>query len=180
MVEKKVICKVICRLNLFILLAIFFLVFYMQDELSDYLLKRTTIATRFEEKDTLVFPTLTACMTNGQKTSVARKFGVDMNWELLYDADILERSNSKNLSEVRNQLSYILNRDFKIVWITTDMGQLTEKHTQLKEGKNKLGDIELDVEPIFSMRYLTCYKIQMNPSNVRMGITALQFLQRIA
>ena len=147
--------------------------------MSDYLLKRTTIATRFEEKDTLVFPTLTACMSNGQKTSVARKFGVDMNWELLYDADILERSNSKNLYEVRNQLSYILNRDFEIIWITTDMGQLTEKHTQLKEGKNKLGDIELDVEPIFSMRYLTCYKIQMNPGEVRMGITALQFLQTV-
>ena len=179
MAEKKLIYKYLCRINLFILLAILFVVFYMQDQMSDYLLKRTTIATRFEEKDTLVFPTLTACMTNGQKTSVARKFGVDMNWELLYDADILERSNSKNISEVRNQLSYILNRDFEIVWITTDMGQLTEKHTQLKEGKNKLGDIELDVEPIFSMRYLTCYKIQMNPGEVRMGITALQFLQTV-
>ena len=84
MSEKKLIYKYLCRVNLFILLAILFVVFYMQDQMSDYLLKRSTIATRFEEKDTLVFPTLTACMSNGQKTSVARKFGVDMNWELLY------------------------------------------------------------------------------------------------
>ena len=153
MVTKKVICKFMCRATLFIILTVLFVVFYMQDQMSDYLSNRSTISTRIEELTSLEFPTLIICMSSGQKRSVARKFGAAMSWMFFFDnKNILSTTGLGNLSAVRNQLSYILNRDF----------ELTASGTKLHKGKNNVADFELDVEPIYTMQYLTCYKIKLN------------------
>ena len=152
MVEKKLVCKVICKVNLFFLLFIVFVVFYMYDEMSDFLKERTTISTRFDKADVSDFPTITICMSNSLKTSVAKKYGMAFTTDS-WNENILNRTVLRNMSEIQNQLSYILNRDFEI--ILAGNGQ-----TILNEGRNKKWHYEIDVKPILTM-YLTCYKIQV-------------------
>ena len=55
-----------------ILLTVFVMV-YLKDEVRDFLEKRTTITTKFQEGEVVEFPTLTFCIHPGLKTSVARE-----------------------------------------------------------------------------------------------------------
>ena len=170
-IEKRILCKILFRITLFSLLMVLFVAFYMQDEMSDYLLHRTTISTRFEEKDTTEFPTITVCMRNGVKASVAKKFGLALNVQLLYDESVLKTSKLENLTKARNQLSYMLNRDFDI--------QVSGK--SLKTGKNIMGGgYELEVEPIHTLHSLTCYKLQVNNSEEKVPVEfRMKFMQTV-
>ena len=90
MAKKKLICKTIFKVTLFILLLVLFVNYYMWDEMSDYLLKRTTLSTRFEDTEASDFPTITLCMSSGLKRSVARKFGVAFTSDI-YNENIFNR-----------------------------------------------------------------------------------------
>ena len=57
MLSKKVI-KFLSVLTFYTCLMILFVLFYMQDQMNDYIKKRTTLTTRFEMPDEMEFPTV--------------------------------------------------------------------------------------------------------------------------
>ena len=117
MVEATTAYKTLCKLILFLILTVLFVMFYMKDQMTDYLMKRTTISTRFEEVKRLEFPTLTICISYGQKPSIARQLGLSLNYDILgygISDEVLKKANANNLSEVFEKVSYILDRDFEI------------------------------------------------------------------
>ena len=90
---------------------ILFVLFYMQDQMNDYIKRRTTLSTRFAMLDEMEFPTMTICMQEGMKESVKDKYGLSENigfWLNSYGPA------NNTLSETFEDLSFILNRDFTI------------------------------------------------------------------
>ena len=162
--------KAIYKLILFLILAVLFVLFYMRDQMRDYLMNRTTISTRFEEAKSrrLEFPTLTICMSYGQKPSVARQLGLSLNYDILgygISEEVLEKAGAQNLSQVFDQVSYILDRDIEL---TYSFGVENENPKKMREGPNQFTVVRngteisshFTVEAIHTMQYATCYKLQ--------------------
>ena len=72
--NKFMILKILSRIVIYGCLAAFFFAFYLQDQMSDFLLRRTTVTSRIEQVSELDPPTLTICMDPPFKVSFAKKF----------------------------------------------------------------------------------------------------------
>ena len=171
MVDTTTLFKTLCKLILFLILAVLFVMFYMKDQMTDYLMNRTTISTRFEEVKRLEYPTLTICISYGQKPSIARHLGLSLNYDILgygISEEFLKEANAKNLSEVFEKVSYILDRDFEITYSFGFENKNQNNPKKMEVGKNHFtlnrngSEVVLNftVEAIQTMQYATCYKIE--------------------
>ena len=137
------------------LLALAFVRFYLNDQFKDFLEKRTTVTTKFEEAEALEFPTLTFCIHPGGKTSVAQKFGLTNFAETF----LKETSTNLTLPQLFNELSYTLNQDFEIAVRT-----LYTKNTYLRPGLTSVPFrktwLKFDTQPIITYFMGKCYKVQ--------------------
>ena len=159
MLSKKVI-KFLSVLTFYTCLMILFVLFYMQDQMNDYIKKRTTLTTRFEMPDEMEFPTMTICMRKGMKKSVKDKYEFSENFDFWLNS---YGPQNNTLSETFEDLSFILNRDFAV-----GISQfLTLKEVNLTLGinfvQNPFSNGSFDSYSVESLRtayYGTCYKIQ--------------------
>ena len=153
-------------------LMIVFVSFYLQDQMSDFIMKRTTMSTRFETPKQIEFPTITICMQEGMKQSVKEKYGLDQNQHILHnyfgktDNPYYVGYPNMSLSEIFYELSYILGRDF-----TMKLSHSLAAQQYLKVGLNSINFMNgtLDMYIIKSINtyyYGTCYKIQPMQSDV--------------
>ena len=167
MVDTTTLFKTFCKLILFLILAFLFVMFYMKDQMTDYLMNRTTISTRFEEVKRLEYPTLTICISYGQKPSNARQLGLSLNYDILgygISEEFLKEANAKNLSEVFEKVSYILDRDFEITYSLGFENKNQNNPKKMEVGKNHFtlnrngSEVVLNftVEAIQTMQYATC------------------------
>ena len=148
-VLKKKSTWILFKILLFILLLVIFIWFYMYDQLTDFIKGRTSMATRFVEAQTIEPPTITFCMSPAQKTSVAKSFGFETfeYWEWIEIEGTTIEQRIKNLS-------YILNRDFKLR--QSDFGS----SVLLEEGTNLISGYAYEVKPFWTWAAGICYKIQ--------------------
>ena len=162
MVSKKGI-KYFFMLAFYTCSMILFVLFYMQDQMNDYIKRRTTLSTRFDMPDEMEFPTMTICIQEGMKESFKDKYGLSENVDFwLNNYGPLGPPNN-TLSETFEDLSFILNRDF-----TIGISQfLTLKEENLTLGINFVhspfsnGSFDsYSVESLKTVYYGTCYKIQ--------------------
>ena len=139
------------------LLAVAFVRFYLNDQFRDFLEKRTTVTTKFEEVEALEFPTLTFCIHPGGKTSVAHEFGLTNFAEIF----LKETSTNLTLPQRFTKLSYTLNQDFEIAvrtWHSNNTNlNLRPGLTSLPFKKTWL---KFDTQPIRTYFMGTCYKVQ--------------------
>ena len=137
------------------LLAVAFIRFYLNEQFKDFLEKRTTVTTKFEEVEAQEFPTLTFCIHPGGKTSVARGFGLTNFAETF----LKETSTNLTLPQTFNKLSYTLNQDFEIAVRT-----MYTKNTYLRPGLTSVPFrktwLNFDTQPIRTYFTGKCYKVQ--------------------
>ena len=117
--------------------------------MSDYIINRSTVASRIEEADGLQFPTITLCMHPAQKPSVAKEFDYMWFWAV-FRKNI---NSTLSLQERHKKLHYLLNRDYELkFYINTEW-------VHIKDGENQVEDYEFIVEPIATWREGFCSKI---------------------
>ena len=141
---------------------ILFVLFYMQDQMNDYIKRRTTLSTRFDMLDEMEFPTTTICMQEGMKESVKDDYGLSENYEFWLNS---YGPPNNTLSETFEDLSFILNRDFTIGIVQFPIPTLKVENLSLGINlvptpfSNGIFDSYF-VEPMKTIYYGTCYKIQ--------------------
>ena len=144
----------------------------MQEQMTDFILKRTTMSGRFEEPDQIEFPTMIICAQDGMKISKLQKYGLQENKHLLQN-EFENKGNpnyvgqpNQSLPETFHELSYILNRDFNLhlshkifltqhyetILLKTGLNSIPRKHGQILD--------KYQVDPIRTFFFGTCYKIQ--------------------
>ena len=111
MFSKKVI-KHFSMIAFYTCSMILFVLFYMQDQMNDYIKRRTTLSTRFAMLDEMEFPTMTICMQEGMKESVKDKYGLSENIGFWFNS---YGPANNTLSETFEDLSFILNRDSGVI-----------------------------------------------------------------
>ena len=126
--NKFMILKILSRIVIYGCLAAFFFAFYLQDQMSDFLLRRTTVTSRIEQVSELDPPTLTICMDPPFKISLAKKFNFSNQFNIFF-----EDYNFSNYQERFEKLSYVLNQDF-LVNITIYGDNYPKFVTQLSQG----------------------------------------------
>ena len=84
--------------------------FFLLDQVSNYLIGRSTVANQIQIVEKLEYPTLTLCMNPATKLSVSKSYG----FTNMYDK-FEKETNETNLTERYDNLSYILNQDFEIL-----------------------------------------------------------------
>ena len=154
LVLRKSCVWILFKILLFVLLLVCFIWFYMYDQFTDFIKGRTSIATRFVQVETIEPPTMTFCMSPAHKTSVAISFGFKTvgDWQLV-------EVEGTTLEQRINNLSYILNRDFKLKLHVYDYYS-DHSDVLLKEGINLVSENKYEVKPIWTWGEGTCYKIQ--------------------
>ena len=104
---------------------------------------RTTMSTRYEIPEEIEFPTMTICLHPGMKTSVKEKYGLLENHfvfgKFFRATDIPNYIGPPNqtLIETLEELSFILNRDFKL-WISHKNNWDLKHGLYLKPGVNSI------------------------------------------
>ena len=133
------------KILLFVLLLVNFIWFYMYDQITDFIKRRTSITTRFVQAQTIEPPTITFCFSPAQKPSVATAYGFTTfgDWQF-------REIEGTTIEQRVNNLSYILNRDYK----------LKLKNVLLEEGTNFIDDLEYEVKPVLAWAEGICCKIQ--------------------
>ena len=134
-----------------ILLTVFVMV-YLKDEVRDFLEKRTTITTKFQEGEVVEFPTLTFCIHPGLKTSVARELKLKSFAEFFKNS-LSQTKNNTIMDEQFSRLSYTLNKDFEITVVSKPL-KLGITSIPLKKSV-----INFETQPIKTYFFGTCYKI---------------------
>ena len=146
--------KIYIGLKITFFLALFFLFgyFYMYDQMSAFIKGRTTITTRLKDVDELEIPTISVCMNPGLKGSVVKSFGFVKYYDWIY-ADV----DGSTTSEVIGNLSYILNKDYRIRLEDDYFGNDAK---ELNLGTNVVNNRKYMVESFVTWQYGTCYKIE--------------------
>ena len=143
--------KILARIILYILLFVFFCSFYMIDQMADYIKGRTTVTSRFEEVESQEPPTITVCMHPLFKSTSMASYGLTDQGDVLYE-DFIDET----LEDRLEFLSYLLGRDYEIEMTVGYMGP----GKTLSEGMEIVGNLSYEVQPIQTLAYGTCYKIQ--------------------
>ena len=107
METNKKLLKISINILLYSTLLFFFVYFFMQDQMSAYIKKRTTVTKHGEEAKELEYPTVTICLNPYTKLSVNKKFAYKSTNDKL-------SMNFPNLTlhERYDELTYQLNQDF--------------------------------------------------------------------
>ena len=149
MQTKWLVIRTIFRVTLYFILLVFFVYFYMKDQMSDYIINRSTVASRIEEANGLQFPTITLCMHPAQKPSVAKEFDYMWFWAV-FRKNI---NSTLTLPQRYAKLHYLLNRDYELkFYINTGW-------VQIKDGKNQVEEYGFGVDNIATWREGFCTKI---------------------
>ena len=157
MVGKKTLLKYTLKALVTLSLLALFSLFFLQDQIIAYLKNRSTISSRYETSERLEFPTITLCFDSATKLSVSKKYGFTLARDKFYK-EIL----NKSLAEVFDESSYILGRDFEVVFQhgesmkVGDFKALTWQPDSPLHEKTYL----FDVASIRTYDHGTCTKIQ--------------------
>ena len=140
------------RIVLYLSLLFCFVYFYMIDQMTDYLMERTTVSSRNEEVESLELPSLTVCADPAYKKSVANLYGLESSYPYY-----VKTLNTSTFSETISNMSFILNQDYEIQMIVT-----TSKMIKVKLGQNKNPNSKgrgFEVKEVQSFIHGTCYVI---------------------
>ena len=167
--KRKIVLKIsLVSLVYFGLFGVY-IYFFLMDQVTAYLIGRSTVASHIEFAEKLEFPTLTLCMNPATKLSVSQKYG----FTNMYDKFKKEASNGTNVFERYDQLSYILNQDFEI--LDSSGTKMVVGINEVIRHKARFGKLKFHVESIRTYHYGTCWKLQpmfdMTKAPVRFRIT---------
>mgnify|MGYP002042044173 FL=1 len=143
----------------------------MLDQMEAFTKHRTTMSTRYEIPEQIEFPTMTLCLHPGMKNSVKEKYGLVENhfvfgklFRVTDNPNYIGPPN-QTLIETLEELSFILNRDFKL-WISHKNSWTLNRGTYLKPGLNLIPvkGHRYNVTPMTTIHFGTCYRIQPSDS----------------
>ena len=124
----------------------------MIDQMADYIKGRTTVTSRFEEVEYLEPPTITLCMHPLFKpTKMAASGLTDQNDVLFTDFT------NDTLDDRLEFFGYLLGRDYEIEMALDETGYLWKN---LLVGSKNFDNRSYEIQPIQTLAYGTCYKIQ--------------------
>ena len=109
MPPKKAVLKIIVQALTFSCLIYCFIYFFLKDQIATFMKGRTTITKRFENVDSLEFPTITICFKPATKLSIAKKYGFESHNDKFY-TDIP----NKTLPQIFDEMSYGFDEDYSI------------------------------------------------------------------
>ena len=92
---------------IFICLFVLFFIFFFKDYLTNYLERKTTFSSNYEDVVKLEFPTIIACVKLGYKDDAMKKYG----FESVYD---FPGKNQNNTSQMFDAVSFIHGADYEI------------------------------------------------------------------
>ena len=141
------------RTLVYLSLLILFVVFYLFGQIKDFVKGSTTFTSNFVQMDDMPLPSLILCMPI-VKPSKAEQYGYTSLQSIFYDKDEKYLKFNKTSMELRREVSFILNRDFKL-GIDFFLG----KSYSLHEGSNGLGSEQLIVTEIWNTQAV-CYMIE--------------------
>ena len=144
--------KILARIILYILLFVFFCSFYMIDQMKNYIKGRTTVTSRFEEVEYLEPPTITLCMHPLFKPTKMAASGLTDQGDVLF-TDFT----NDTLDDRLEFFGYLLGRDYEIEMALDETGYLWKN---LLVGSKNFDNRSYEIQPIQTLAYGTCYKIQ--------------------
>ena len=147
------ILKILSRIVIYACLAAFFFAFYLQDQMSDFLLRRTTVTSRIEQVSELDPPTLTICMDPPFKVSFAKKFNFSNQFAIFFGD-----YNFSSYQERFEKLNYILNQDFQISLKIMD--ENIESSNEITLGQVSIKNFTFEVFEILTKFHGQCYTIE--------------------
>ena len=161
MVGKKNLLKYTLKALVTLSLLVLFSLFFLQDQIIAYLKNRSTISSRYESSERQEFPTITLCFDSATKLSVSKKFGFTLSRDKFYK-EIL----NKSLAEVFDESSYILERDFEVLFQHGESMKIGDFKAFEYEANSSLHEKTeeqlylFDVASIRTYDHGTCTKIQ--------------------
>ena len=145
--------KILIGSILYFALLGFYISFFLLDQVSNYLIGRSTVANQIQIVEKLEYPTLTLCMNPATKLSVSQKYG----FTNMYDK-FEKDTNGTSLTERYDNLSYILNQDFEI--LDSARHKMVQGVNEVIRHKARFGTLNFDLEPIRTYHFGTCWKLQ--------------------
>ena len=153
METNKKLLKVSINILLYSTLLFFFVYFFMQDQMSAYIKKRTTVTKHGEEAKELEYPTVTICLNPYTKLSVSKQFG----YKSTHDKLGMDFPNL-TLHERYDELTYQLNRDFFLHNYYGEKIQIGVN--SIKEFINEDTLRIIEVQRLRTFLRGTCYKLE--------------------
>ena len=154
--HKKTVLKSIVQVTIFISLTLFFVFFYLKEQLKNYIEHRETITSRYEDADSLEFPTITLCLDPATKLSVSKKYGFTKYLDKFY-----KPVETSTLAQRFEELTYTLNKDFKVQFNGEyDLKVGLSKAQEYESTPVHKRPLQFDVQPIHTFNYGTCYKLE--------------------
>ena len=147
--------KILARVILYILLFVFFCSFYMIDQMKNYIKGRTTVTSRFEEVEYLEPPTITLCMHPLFKPTKMAASGLTDQGDVLF-TDFT----NETLEDRLEFFSYLLGRDYEIEMAIDEKDEKVHFWNSLSVGIENFDNRSYEVQPIQTLAYGTCHKIQ--------------------
>ena len=112
--------------------------------MTAYIKGQRTMTKRVEKAERLEFPTITICLDPGIKNHVAKKYGFTG-----FSDPIRKKVPNKTISEIQDELSYVLNKDIYIE--TSDGNRLVHGISQ---------KYQVSVSTIRSNGFGNCFKME--------------------
>ena len=109
--KRKYVLKILIGSIIYFALLGVYIYFFLMDQVSNYLIGRSTVANQIQFVQKIEYPTITLCMNPATKLSVSQKYG----FTNMYDKFKQKETNETNMFERYDNLSYILNQDFEIL-----------------------------------------------------------------
>ena len=131
----------------------------MQDQMSAFIVGRTTVTTRNDVVDAIEFPTITFCFRPGTKKSIVRKLGIN---DSIYEI-FRNHGDGETIVDTFDKISYQINEDFHIENYQSSVHNLKPLSigTQtLSECYGQEGEpFEFTLQSLRTFPYGNCYKL---------------------
>ena len=167
--KRKYVLKILIGSIIYFALLGVYIYFFLMDQVSNYMIGRSTVANQIQFVEKIEYPTITLCMNPATKLSVSQKYG----FTNMYDKFKQKESNETNMFERYDNLSYILNQDFEI--LDSSGQKMVQGVNEVIRHKARYGKLNFVVEPIRTYHFGTCWKLQpmfeMTKAPIRFRLT---------
>ena len=167
--KRKYVLKILIGSIIYFALLGVYIYFFLMDQVSNYMIGRSTVANQIQFVEKIEYPTITLCMNPATKLSVSQKYG----FTNMYDKFEQKETNETNMFERYDNLSYILNQDFEI--LDSSGQKMVQGVNEVIRHKARYGKLKFVVEPIRTYHFGTCWKLQpmfeMTKAPIRFRLT---------
>ena len=182
--------KMIIKVTTFILILWFYLQFFLCPQIREYAKQRTTIATTFDDAETVNMPNLVICADPVFKSSVVNRFT-----NKYYSAEDLlndkynrySTEHNRTLWEAFEDLTYDFETDFHLYHLYDDSNSYSNlfrdqdfrSFTQLKHGLNNNSNFLTKMSKIATYRHGMCCLLQPEYQESRGHKYLIQFTSKV-